>query len=267
MELIPYYMMAFVMAIMLVEMLASYVLQREAYNSRDTFTNLSMYAGYVAIDLFWLPVVYGIFTFVHEHSLFKIGEGWYTFDGQTPVWAWPLLFVLDDLCYYSFHRTSHKIRLFWASHVAHHSSQRFNLSVGFRQTWLPFYAFLFWVPLAFIGFDPLMIMMMQLISLTLQGLVHTELIRSFGPFDLVFNSPSHHRVHHGTQSKYIDRNFAGVLIIWDRLFGTFQREEEKPVYGIGGEPIYNPLRAAFGEILALSRDLFRRLFSKESDHA
>lgn len=216
-----------------------------SYGVRDTLANFAMYLGYVAIGLFWIPVVYSIFVFVHDHSLFKIGDGWQL--GQASWSAWLLLFIADDFCYYWFHRVSHS--WFWFAHVTHHSSAHFNLSVGFRQTWLPFYAFVFWLPLAFIGFDPLMILTMQLLSLAVQGLLHTEAVRSLGPLEFVFNSPSHHRVHHGSQELYRDRNFGGVLILWDRLFGTFQKEEEPPIYGTGEPVSYNPLKIAFGELL------------------
>ncbi|MES2854477.1 MAG: sterol desaturase family protein, partial [Bdellovibrionota bacterium] len=175
------------------------------------------------------------------------------------VWHWLLLFILDDFCYYVFHRTSHKVRFLWASHVTHHSSMNFNFSVGFRQTWLPFFAVIFWLPLAWIGFEPLMIMTMQFMSLVFQALLHTQMVRSYGPLDLIFNSPSHHRVHHGTQTQYIDKNFAGVLIIWDRMFGTFVKEKEAPVFGIGNlAPVHNPLSIAFGEYRAMIKDLWRK---------
>jgi len=241
--------LAILISFALFAMVIEAIVQRKAYDVRDSVTNLLMYAGFFLINMIWIPVVYQIFVLVHDHSIFKIGEGWYY--GGTSVLAWVALFILDDFCYYWFHRTSHKVRLFWASHSVHHSSNHFNLSVGFRQTWFPFYAFIFWVPLAFIGFDPLMILTMEMISLAIQGFLHTEVIRSYGVLDLVLNSPSHHRVHHGTQSKYVDRNFGAVLIIWDRLFGTFQKEEERPVYGIGEKASYNPVRVAFGPFLYL----------------
>jgi len=241
------------------ELLLSRIRRFKTYDLKDTIANFAMYGGYIAINSLWLPIAYNIYVIVHEHSLFRFGEQWWLFDGRTPIWQWLLLFLLDDFCYYAFHRTSHKLRFFWASHVTHHSSQQFNFSVGFRQTWLPFVAIIFWIPLAWIGFDPLMIMTMQFLSLVFQALLHTQHIRSYGPLDLVFNSPSHHRVHHGTQEKYIDKNFGGVLIIWDRIFGTFVKEQEKPIYGIGLEkPLYNPLAIAFLEYGRLVKDLWRR---------
>lgn len=228
------------------------------YDARDTLANIATYIVYLAINSVWLPVAYSVYVFFHRYSIFELGNQWWLFRGDTPTWHWLLLFVLDDFCFYVFHRTSHRVRLLWASHVSHHSSNHFNLSVGLRQTWLPFFAILFWIPLAFIGFEPLMIMTMQLASLSIQALFHTQIVRSLGPLDLVFNSPSHHRVHHGTQPRYLDKNFGGVLIVWDRLFGTFEKESEAPIFGIGERPLHNPLHIAFGEIRSLVRDARKR---------
>jgi sterol desaturase/sphingolipid hydroxylase (fatty acid hydroxylase superfamily) len=241
--------LAILISIMLIAMAVEFGFQRKAYDLRDTVTNLLMYAGFFLINMFWIPLVYQIYVAVYDHSIFKIGEGWY-YGGSSP-WSWIALFLLDDFCYYWFHRSSHQFRIFWASHSAHHSSNRFNFSVGFRQTWIPFYAFIFWVPLAFIGFDPVMILTMEMISLAVQGFLHTEVVRSYGVFDIVLNSPSHHRVHHGTQTKYLDRNFGAVLIVWDKIFGTFQSEEEQPIYGTHEKMTYNPLRVAFGPFMKL----------------
>lgn len=243
--------LAVLISIMLAAMLLEVTARRSSYDVRDTLTNLSMYVGFFLINMLWIPYVYQILVFAHSYSLFKIGEGWY-YGGSSP-WSWLAIFVLDDFCYYWFHRVSHKIGLFWASHSAHHSSNRFNLSVGFRQTWFPFYAFVFWLPVALIGFDPLMILTMQMLSLAIQGFLHTEVVRSYGVLDAILNSPSHHRVHHGRQAKYIDRNFGGVLIVWDRLFGTFQPEEERPLYGTDDTIAYNPVRVAVVPFLNLLR--------------
>lgn len=210
-----------------------------------------MYAGYLLINSLWLPVAYNVYVATHRLSPFSFGDQWWI--GRAPLWHWLLLFVLDDFCFYLFHRTSHRVPLLWASHVTHHSSPFFNLSVGFRQTWLPFFAIVFWIPLALLGFEPLMIMTMQFLSLSFQALLHTEKVRSIGWLGDVFNSPSHHRVHHGTQAPYLDRNFGGVLIVWDRLFGTFTPEAERPVYGIGSFQGYNPFKIAFGEMWQLVR--------------
>jgi sterol desaturase/sphingolipid hydroxylase (fatty acid hydroxylase superfamily) len=151
--------------------------------------------------------------------------------------------------------------LFWASHVVHHSSEEYNLSTALRQTWTGgFYGFIFGIWLAYIGFHPVMILTQMSISLIYQYWIHTELIGKMPKwFEAVFNTPSHHRVHHGNNPLYLDKNYAGVLIIWDRLFGTFQSElkEEKVVYGLTTNiKTYNILKIAFNEWIALFKDVF-----------
>jgi sterol desaturase/sphingolipid hydroxylase (fatty acid hydroxylase superfamily) len=168
-----------------------------------------------------------------------------------------LLFFADDLSYYVMHRTSHECRFFWASHVVHHSSQRFNLATALRQTWTgSFFTFIFWLWLPLVGFAPIMVMTMQAISLLYQFWVHTELVRNMGPLEWIFNTPSHHRVHHASNGRYLDRNHAGMLIIWDRIFGSFEQERERCVYGLTRNlNSYNPVRIAFHEWLDIWRDV------------
>jgi len=170
-----------------------------------------------------------------------------------------LLFFADEFSYYWFHRTSHECRLFWASHVVHHSSQRYNLSTAVRQSWTStFISWIFWMWLPLIGFQPLMVLTMQAISLLYQFWIHTQLVEDLGPLEFIFNSPSHHRVHHGANARYIDRNHGGTLIIWDRLFGTFEPEDaqDRPLYGLTKNiQTYNPVRIAFHEWVDLCRDV------------
>ncbi|MCA8886122.1 MAG: sterol desaturase family protein, partial [Hyphomonadaceae bacterium] len=175
-------------------------------------------------------------------------------------WAWIAAFVLDDFTYYWSHRWAHTVRWFWADHVVHHSSQHYNLTTALRQTWTGTLGlnFIFWLPLVYIGFPPLMVLMFSSISLVYQFWIHTELIDRMGPFEWVFNTPSHHRVHHATNAKYLDANYAGVLIIWDRMFGSFVPEDdnEKPHYGIVSQlGTFNPFRVAFHEWLGIWRDV------------
>ncbi|MDP2228596.1 MAG: sterol desaturase family protein [Moraxellaceae bacterium] len=228
--------------------------QRPLYAWRDSLTSLCMYVGYFAINLLWVPVVFLLYTWMHDHAIFQIGIGaWHT-GGGGRWWEWALLFVLEDLCFYAFHRSSHRFSVFWAAHVTHHSSRYFNLSVAFRQTWTPFVAVLFWLPLPWLGFDPLMVMTMQMISLFYQLFLHTQLVPALGPLEWVFNTPQHHRLHHAVNAPYVDRNFGGILIIWDRLFGTFAAEQaqEPPRFGIRPDLVsYNPVTVAFHEWVRL----------------
>ena len=177
------------------------------------------------------------------------------------AWAFGLCFFVEDLAYYWFHRISHERRWFWASHVVHHSSQHYNLSTALRQTWTGrlTMTFVFWLPLVWIGFPPAMVLFFQGLSLVYQFWIHTEQIGRMGPFEWAFNTPSHHRVHHATNPRYLDANYAGVLIIWDRLFGTFvpeQAEIDPPRYGIiRNLGTFNPFKIAFAEWISLFRDL------------
>jgi len=219
------------------------------YTVRDSAASLSMGLGYSAIALLWKGVAFAFYSVLYELTPLRMGTG---------ALAWVAIFLADDLCYYWFHRIHHECRFFWASHVVHHSSERYNLSTALRQTWTPMTSLLFWAPLALLGFHPVMIVLQQAISLLYQFWIHTEAIRRLGPLEWVLNTPSHHRVHHGSNPRYLDRNYAGILIIWDRLFGTFQAEDERPVYGLTHNlRTYNPVRIAFHEFAAIVRDVRR----------
>ncbi|MFH4528406.1 sterol desaturase family protein [Vibrio diabolicus] len=185
---------------------------------------------------------------------------WRLFDIEMSVSAFLLLVVLQDFFYYWFHRASHRIRWMWAAHVVHHSSERMNFSTAFRQSLMYPLAgmWIFWLPLVIIGFDPKWVVFVVLFNLGLQFFVHTQSIRSLGLLEWVFNTPSHHRVHHGINRQYIDKNYAGVLIIWDRMFGTFEPEVETVRYGIS-KPVnsFNPIRVTFAEWKDMFYDVTR----------
>jgi sterol desaturase/sphingolipid hydroxylase (fatty acid hydroxylase superfamily) len=237
---------AFILLLVL-EVVADAYMRRDLYQVKDTAASLTMGLGNVFIGLVDKGMVLAIFTFVHKFAIFKIGYTW---------WAWALIFFADDFSYYWFHRVSHECRFFWASHVVHHSSQRYNLGTALRQTWTgTLMSWIFWLWLPLMGFPPLMILTMQAVSLLYQFWIHTEIVRHMGPLEAVMNTPSHHRVHHGVNEKYLDRNHAGILIIWDRLFGTYEPEVEKPVYGLTKNiNTYNPFRIAFQEWLDIWHD-------------
>ncbi|MFI9797351.1 sterol desaturase family protein [Streptomyces sp. NPDC052302] len=219
------------------------------YEARDTATSMSMGAGSQVIALPWKAVV-----IVAYAALYTVAP-WQPSPGS--VWTWVLLFFAEDLAYYAYHRAHHRVRLLWASHVVHHSSVRFNLSTALRQSWTPMSGLPFWMPLALLGIPPWMILLQQSISLIYQFFLHTERVdRLWRPIELVFNTPSHHRVHHGSNNVYLDRNYGGILIIWDRIFRTFQPEGERVVYGLTKNvDTYNPLRVAFHEYAATWHDI------------
>lgn len=223
----------------------------DIYEWRDTAANLAMGLGNVVVSALLRTVSFGALVWVSRHGLFPLdGSRW---------WHWALLIPAEDFCYYWFHRAHHEVRCLWAAHVNHHSSRRFNLAVALRQSWTtPLTGFVFWLPLALVGFAPWMILTAQAISLLYQFWIHTEAVRSLGPLERVLNTPSHHRVHHGANRRYLDRNYGGILIIWDRLFGTFEPEREPARYGLVHDiDTYNPLRIAFHEWAAMLRELRR----------
>ncbi len=221
------------------------------YERRDTWANLAMGIGNVLTTGVAKVAILGVYFLVYQFRLFEIpASAW---------WAWALLLFADDFCYYWFHRMHHRVRLLWCTHVNHHSSERFNLSVALRQPWTePLTAPWFWLPLLLLGFHPLMVLTQQAINLLYQFFVHTETVKKLGPVERIFNTPSHHRVHHGTNPQYIDKNYGGIFIFWDRLFGTFEPEVEPVRYGlVKNLATYNPFKIAFHEWSATLRDAWK----------
>jgi len=238
--------------LMAVEAIVDTVMRRDLYEIKDTLASLTMGVGNLLTNLLAKAIQFSVFTLLHRFAMFHIGYQW---------WAWALVFFADDFTYYWYHRISHESRFFWASHVVHHSSQRYNLSTALRQTWTGnFVSFLFWVWMPIAGFPPAMIMTIGAVSLLYQFWIHTELVRGIGLFELFLNSPSHHRVHHASNPKYIDRNHGGTLIVWDRFFGTYEAEDpaEPPRFGLTKKiDTYNPVRIAFHEWADIWRDVGR----------
>ena len=249
-NLIHYAIPVFV-ATVVIEVILTVKVKLQAYHYKDAATSITMGLGNVAVGLFTKGMVLTLFYFIYKtFHLFDIPFTW---------WAWVLLLFAEDFVYYWNHRIAHESRLFWASHVVHHSSQKYNLSTALRQTWSgSFYTFIWWIPLVIIGFHPVMILMQMSISLLYQYWIHTEMINKLPKwFEDVFNTPSHHRVHHATNPQYLDRNHAGIFIIWDKFFGTFEPEIEKPVYGlVKNINTYNPIKVAFIEWVYLFKDTF-----------
>ncbi len=244
---------AFVLLV-LAEMLVAWAKDRKRYCPRDTLTSLMLGTGSTVAGVLSGGIVYALALWVWQFRLFDIGWQWYWF---------VLAFVLDDLRYYFFHRTAHRVRWFWASHVIHHSSQHYNLSTALRQTWTGFFslAFLFAIPLFLIGFPPAMIAFVAGINLIYQFWIHTEIVHRMPRwFEAVMNTPSHHRVHHATNPRYLDKNYAGVFIVWDRMFGTYtpERDDDRPRYGIVKDlGSFNILWAAFHEWIGIAKDVWK----------
>jgi alkylglycerol monooxygenase len=208
------------------------------YAFGDSITNLSCGVGSQVLGAFLTGFAIAGYVLVYEHARVT------TLSVRSPV-AWVVLLFALDLCYYAFHRASHRVNVLWAMHVVHHQSEEYNLSVALRQSWFdPLLQWVFYLPLALAGFPPVMYLTMTTLNTLYQFWIHTRAIGRMGPLEWVLNTPSHHRVHHGVNPKYIDKNYAGIFIIWDRVFGTFQAEEDEPVYGTV-KPIasFNPLWA------------------------
>lgn len=238
-----------------IELLWAYQANTKHYERVDFWTSMRVMLLTVFVDL--IPKFLGISLMFAAYSISPL-KGIV----DTSLHWWVLLFFLDDLTYYTFHRGNHEVRLLWAGHVSHHNSQYYNLGTALRQgVGERVLKYPFWVPLALLGFHPAMIVTMLSVSLIYQYWLHTEAFYKFPkPIEFIFNTPSHHRVHHGSNVRYLDRNHGATLIIWDRLFGTFSEEvSEEPVrYGLTKNiDTHNVIAVSFGEYAAMWRD-FRR---------
>ena len=234
------------------EMVAARFGGRAHFEPGDSLTSLAMGFGSTFAGALTASAVAALAAFLYQFRVFDIGWSWYAFVAA---------FVLDDLAYYWFHRTAHRVRWFWASHVIHHSSQHYNLTTALRQTWTSFISisFIFRWPLLLIGFPWEMVVFVAGINLVYQFWIHTETIDRFPRwFEAVMNTPSHHRVHHATNPDYLDANYAGVFIVWDKLFRSFVPEDpaEPCRYGIVRNlGTFNPLKVAFHEWIAIAKDV------------
>jgi sterol desaturase/sphingolipid hydroxylase (fatty acid hydroxylase superfamily) len=254
---VTYAIPAFIL-LLIAEMVVALRRDRSRYEARDTLTSLLLGTGSQVASALVGGMVVAMAVWLHQYRLFDIGIGF-----KTWWWAWILCFFLDDLAYYVFHRSAHRVRWFWASHVIHHSSQHYNLSTALRQTWTGFISlgFLFRLPLFLIGFPPAMVFFCAGLNLIYQFWIHTEAIGRMPKwFEAVMNTPSHHRVHHGVNPRYLDANYAGVFIIWDRMFGSFvaERDDEPVRYGIVKQlGSFNILWAAVHEWVGIAKDVWR----------
>ena len=223
---------------------------RNVYRFNDFIANLGCGIGSQVVGAFTKAFIFGVYLWTHDHArLFTL---------PSTALTWVVAFLLVDMLYYWFHRLSHEVNFLWAAHIVHHQSEEYNLSVALRQSWWQgLFSWWFYLPLAVLGIHPLLIVTVGAFTTLYQFWIHTKAIDRMGWLEHVFNTPSHHRVHHGSDPKYLDRNHAGTLIIWDKLFGTFRREEEEPVYGIT-TPLngWDPVRANFhywGDLFALAK--------------
>jgi sterol desaturase/sphingolipid hydroxylase (fatty acid hydroxylase superfamily) len=237
------------------EIILSNLHHRRAYTFKDTLASVYLLLANSSIDLLFRTIYVGALLYFYNRNIYAIRN--------TAVY-WLLLLVLEDFLYYWLHRFDHEIRLFWAVHVTHHSSEKMNFAVGFRSSvFQPMYRFIYFIPLALLGFKPVDIIFIYSATQIWGIFVHTELINKMGWLEYIFVTPSHHRVHHASNPKYLDRNMGMFLIIWDKMFGTFQQEltvqQYTPIrYGLT-KPLQssNPAIVIFHEWTLIAKDLAR----------
>jgi sterol desaturase/sphingolipid hydroxylase (fatty acid hydroxylase superfamily) len=218
---------------------------------KDAASNIAIGAGYLLFNGLNVGIAIEAYDFMYRFRFMEPGHAW---------WVWGILVVLNDLISYWYHVAAHRINWFWATHSVHHSSQEFNFSITFRNSWVGNLngRFLFWIWLPLLGFEPTMILIVYQAGLVYQAWLHTKRIGKLPRFfEYIMNTPSHHPVHHGSNTEYLDKNMGGVFIIWDRMFGTFAEEKAPVVYGLT-KPVKtaNPLRLVLDEY----RKLFKTVF-------
>lgn len=207
----------------LIELLMSF-LHREGDRLKDMLANICLGLLVILTGFFMKAFALMVYTVVYSIAIVK---------PASTLILWIAAFFLCDFVLYIYHLLGHKTRLLWAAHIAHHSSLHYNLSVGFRINFIHlFYRFLFWAPLCLVGITPQMILLLESLTAIWNFLIHTEKIKKLGFLDMIFNTPSNHRVHHASNPEYIDKNLGGILVIYDRIFGTYVKETIPPVYGI-----------------------------------
>ena len=230
-----------VLAMIFVEILISNWQQKNYYKTQDTLCTIGLLAGNIIVAFSIKGLILALHFYLYQYKIFELS-------GMLPLWLfWILTFVVIDLVFYIYHRMSHRIRFLWAIHLSHHSSEEMNFAVSFRQAWFgPISKIPFFMVLPLLGFDPTIIAAAGVIS-TLWGIVgHTQIVGRLGFIEWIFNTPSHHRVHHGSNEQYIDKNYGNLLIIWDRMFGTFEPEKEKVRFGlVNNVNTFNPTKITF----------------------
>ena len=252
-----------VFALIGLEAFISSYFNMNVYKTGDTLGTIGLLSGNILVSLLIKGSTLAFHFFLYQFKLIDLVS-------VIPIWLhWVLAFIFIDFIYYFYHRISHRSRFLWAVHMSHHSSEEMNFAVAFRQAWLgPISKIPFFMVLPLIGFDPVIVAVAGVLS-TLWGIFgHTQIIRNLGPLEWVFVTPSHHRVHHGANEVYIDKNYGNFLIIWDRFFGTFEAEKEKVKFGlVNNVNTFNPIKSTFMGWQDIYRDRKKSKSSKEAfDH-
>lgn len=251
-----------------VEWYISFKRKQEFYDEKDTLAATAVGIGNVIVSALLKIFTFGIALFFYNLVPWNIPPVW---------WSFILCLVWIDFWRYWAHRIAHENRFWWATHITHHSSKKYNLSVSFRLGWTQYIKIIFFIPVMLVGFHPIIFFICHQIEVLYQFWIHTEYIKKLPkPIEFFFTTPSHHRVHHATNPQYIDKNYGSTFIIWDRIFGTFEPEVEKPIYGITKEvkQPYNPIYLVFHEWMDIFRDArkvkgfklkYRAIFGRPSE--
>ena len=249
-----------ILSLIFVETLISNFKNVSYYKKEDTLCTIGLLTGNIVMVFAVKGLTLALHLYLYQFRIFDLAS-------MMPLWVmWILTFILIDLVFYIYHRMSHRSRFLWAIHMSHHSSQEMNFAVSFRQAWLgPISKIPFFISLPLIGLDPTIIAVAGVIS-TLWGVFgHTKAIGKLGPIEWIFNTPSHHRVHHGANEQYIDKNYGNLLIIWDRIFRTFEPEQENVKYGlVKNVNTFNPIKITLMEWKYIVTDINKAPNFKES---
>jgi len=227
---------------------------------KDTLASLTMGIGFLGWDFLVKGFTVAAYATAYQYRLFEMGDSLVSYFG---------LLVATDFFFYWYHRTHHEVRILWAAHVNHHSSQHYNLSTALRQSWSSVFShWVFMIPLGLLGWRPDQILLIGLVNLIYQYWIHTESVGRLGVLEAILMTPSHHRVHHGSNAHYLDKNYGGMFIVWDRLFNTFQEEDEKVIYGLTKNiTSFNPIVIAYHEHAAILKDMWKAKDWKEAIRA
>ena len=248
-----------ILAMILIETLISGLNKKSLYKNKDTLCTSGLLFGNIIMGFVIKGATLGLHIFIYQFRIFDLVN-------IIPLWAmWLMTFILIDFVFYVYHRFSHRVRFLWAIHMSHHSSEEMNFAVSMRQAWLgPISKIPFFIILPILGLDPTIIAVAGVIS-TLWGVVgHTQIVDKLGPLEWVLNTPSHHRVHHGENTEYIDKNYGNLLIIWDRMFGTFEPEKAKVKYGlVNNVNTFNPVKITFMGWQSIMQDIDKAKNYKE----
>ncbi len=243
--------------LVVLEWILSYYSKKDYYDGKDTISATFIGLVNVAMSAALKVFTFGVILFFYNMVPWSIPTTW---------WAYVLCIISIDFCRYWAHRVAHENRFWWATHVTHHNSEKYNWSVSFRLGWTQHIKIIFFIPVALMGFDPVLFFICHQLEVLYQFWIHTEYIRKLpAPIEYIFTTPSHHRVHHARNDHYLDKNYGSTLIIWDRMFGTFQPEGVQADYGIT-KPVnsYNPITLNFHEWMDIVKDVRRSRSFKEA---